>query len=249
MKKIIRHIRKDWIKYGLETMAILVGILGAQFLSNLNEQRKEKELEQEYLINLLADLENQAVTTESQMSYEKGNQKVCEYLLELIHEPPYPVDSINVEFMKLARKTFVVSKVVFEDLKYSGHLASISDQGFRYELAKFYQKTAYAETVITKNNESHADKLLQDIVDMGMADYGINQNFSLMEEYDFSLNVRPFTGSQQMIEKLLYDDQMRFRMHNMVSFRGRVNSLQHRIMEDLLEENHHMIDLLKDLLE
>jgi len=248
MKEIVRHIQKDWIKYGLETLAILIGILGAQFLSNLNEQRNERELEQEYLINLLADLENQVVTTESQMSYEIGNQEICKNLLEFIHEPPYLVDSINIEFMKLARKTFVVSKVVFEDLKYSGHLASISDQNFRYELAKFYQKTAYTEMVKIKNNESHADKLLQDIVHMGLADYGTKQNFILMEEYDFSLNVTPFTGSQQMIEQMLYDDQIRFRIHNMLSFRGKVNSVQHRILTELLEENRRMIALLTELL-
>lgn len=45
--------------YGLETLAVLIGILGAQFMSYLNEQRKKRELEQEYLTNLLADLENQ----------------------------------------------------------------------------------------------------------------------------------------------------------------------------------------------
>ena len=248
MKKIIRHLQKDWIKYGLETLAILIGILGAQFLSNLNEQRKERELEHKYLINLLADLENQVETIESQMSFEIDNREFCENLLGLIHEPPYLVDSINVVLMKLARKTFVVSKVVFEDLKYSGHLASISDQNFRYELAQFYQKTTYAELVITKNNESHADKLLQDIVHFGFADYGIRHNYTLMGKFAFALNSKPFNGSKQIIEQMLYDDQTRFRLHNMLAVRARVNNVQHSILADLLEENHRMIGLLKELL-
>ena len=194
MNKLIAHLRKDWIKYGLETVAILVGILGAQYLSNLNENRQERELEHIYLVNLLADLENQVETIEDQISYELGNQKICETLLDLIKAPPYEVERFNIELVKLARKTFVVSKVVFEDLKYSGHLANIRDQDFRYELAKFYQMTAYAEMVIAKNNESFADKLLQDVVLLGVADYGINKNFSLMEEYDFTVDVQPFKG-------------------------------------------------------
>jgi len=151
--------------------------------------------------------------------------------------------------MKLARKTFVVSKAVFEDLKYSGHLSSLSDQNFRYELAKFYQKTAYAEMVIAKNNESFADKLSQDAVILGVADYGINKEFSLRNIYNFSLNVKPFTGSQQLIEKVLNDDQIRFRLHNSLTFRGRVNSLHHRMLTELLKENQRMIDLLSEILE
>jgi len=45
MKQIVKHIRTDWVKYGFETLAILVGILGAQYLSNLNEKRLEREIE------------------------------------------------------------------------------------------------------------------------------------------------------------------------------------------------------------
>jgi len=127
----------------------------------------------------------------------------------MLHEPPYLVDSI-----------YVVSKAVFEDLKYSGHLSSISDQDFRYQLAKFYQRSAYAEAVISNNNESFADKLSQDVVQMGVADYGINKEFSLHLALDFSVNVKPFTGSQKLIVKVLNDDQIRFRVHNMLTFGG-----------------------------
>lgn len=60
-KRIVKQFRSDWIKYGFETIAIVVGILGAYYLSNWKEHRVEKETEMEYLKNLLVDLENQVL--------------------------------------------------------------------------------------------------------------------------------------------------------------------------------------------
>ena len=60
MKKIFIHLRENWIKYGFETLAFLVGLLLAFSLNNWNEERKDRILEIEILIeirqNLIQDL-------------------------------------------------------------------------------------------------------------------------------------------------------------------------------------------------
>ena len=60
MKKVIKYLGENWIKYGFETFAILIAILVALALENWNEERKERILEIEILAeikqNLIEDL-------------------------------------------------------------------------------------------------------------------------------------------------------------------------------------------------
>lgn len=56
MKKIINHLKDNWIKYGFETLVVTVGILGAFTLNNWNEARKDKKVELRFYQELRADL-------------------------------------------------------------------------------------------------------------------------------------------------------------------------------------------------
>ena len=40
MKKIINHLKENWIRHGFETLVVAVGILVAFTLNNWNEGRK-----------------------------------------------------------------------------------------------------------------------------------------------------------------------------------------------------------------
>ena len=57
MKKIVNHLKENWIKYGFETFVIIVGILGAFALNNWNESRKASRVEKEHLINIYESLQ------------------------------------------------------------------------------------------------------------------------------------------------------------------------------------------------
>ena len=52
MKKIIEHLRENWIKHGFETLYVIVGILVALGLNNWNEKRKDRILE----IDILSEI-------------------------------------------------------------------------------------------------------------------------------------------------------------------------------------------------
>ncbi len=79
MKKIINHLGENWIKYGFETLAILIGILGALSLENLNEDRKDRKNEYILLQQLKADFET------NQQLIEEGleEQKLYSIILQL----------------------------------------------------------------------------------------------------------------------------------------------------------------------
>jgi len=60
MKKILKHLRKKWLWYGLETLVVVIGVLIAFLLSSWNENRKERKEEVKILTALHAEItENQ----------------------------------------------------------------------------------------------------------------------------------------------------------------------------------------------
>ena len=75
MRQIFEHIKSNWIKYGFETTAIIIGILGAHYLSNWKDSRVEKKTEAEYLSKLVVDLRDQAENILSQIALETATRK------------------------------------------------------------------------------------------------------------------------------------------------------------------------------
>ena len=57
MKKILDHLKKNWIVYGFETLTIVVGILGAYSLNNWNENRKQRKDDIHFLYSLKSEIE------------------------------------------------------------------------------------------------------------------------------------------------------------------------------------------------
>jgi hypothetical protein len=53
MKKLLKHLKENWIRHGFETFAILIGVLAAFSLSNWNEGRNAKKQERIVLQQLL----------------------------------------------------------------------------------------------------------------------------------------------------------------------------------------------------
>jgi hypothetical protein len=81
IKKIITHLKLNWITYGFETFTIIVGILGAFTLNNWNENRKQHNSDIEFLKNLKIELVNDTtVLSQKQSTYIDINNQLSETL-------------------------------------------------------------------------------------------------------------------------------------------------------------------------
>ncbi len=247
IKKVFKHLGTNWIKYGFETVAIIVGILGAVTLDNWNSRRLEEQDEIEYLSNLKVDLESQLEIIVIQKDFEEAMGSVCEDILETIHEPPYDVDRLNELATSLGRKTFVVRNAVYEDLKYSGNLDIISNEDLRNALLNFYQHITRAESVFANNNQA-IHQLGNLLMENGLADFGFSKDLNFPVGYDISIDIKPFRNAEKIITSQLENDLLRFVFHNRLVFRGRLSSIHVYLLEDLVEENKLLIGQLEDLL-
>jgi uncharacterized protein DUF6090 len=90
MKAIFSHIKEHWIKYSLETLVVMAGILGAYALNNWNEVRKDNKIELEIYAELNSSLRSDSVklreTIEKLQLCNEGLQKVifkeCEDIIK-----------------------------------------------------------------------------------------------------------------------------------------------------------------------
>ena len=248
MESIFRYMKNNWLKYGFETAAIVVGILGAFALSTWHETRKEKASEKEYLENLLVDLEGHLDNIETQIKFENVARVACEEILVLIEQAPYDILQLNSRYNSLGRRSFVNSSPVFEDLKYSGHLSLISEPGLRQAIFKYYQYVDYVETVIASNNSNYVDKMSYQLFNMSLVDHGYTKNLTVGPGLDFSLNVEPFSGAEELIRSQLENNEVRFNLHNMMVMRGRTSSLQAYLLDELKAETLQLIKQLNKIL-
>lgn len=129
MGKFRTLLNKDWLKYGFETFAVLVGVLGAFALENWQDTLRDRKTEKEYIQNLIS----------------------------MLNHAPKEIDEIVKLASSLSRKTFVVYNPVFEDLKYSGHLSLLSITQHKNAVLGFYQLAEYVERVLNQNNAIYAE--------------------------------------------------------------------------------------------
>lgn len=107
MKKIIDHLGENWIRYGFETFAILIGIMGALSLENLNEDRNDRKKEYVLLQQLKADFETNQQLIDLGMEEQKYYTTILQLTLnhtgpEVEMPEPEVLDSIdNLDYITL----------------------------------------------------------------------------------------------------------------------------------------------------
>ena len=110
MAKLFRHLKKNWIKYGFETLTILAGIIGALTIDNWNEERKERIQELSILQQLQGDFKTNQQLIESGILKYQGIEKIIRLTInhtgpEVDLPEPEVLDSL--ELLKYVRVELV----------------------------------------------------------------------------------------------------------------------------------------------
>jgi hypothetical protein len=148
MKKILKHFKKNWYRYGLETLVVIIGILVAFTLNNWNEQRKDRELEKEILVDLKLNLESNITLLEGRIKYFSSGQKSCKIILDVIDSRLPNHDSLGYHFSKATRGyggADVISYVGYEALRNNG-FSLITNKLLKDEIMQLFENT-YRELI------------------------------------------------------------------------------------------------------
>ncbi len=81
MKKIINHLKENWIRHGFETLVVTIGIFSAFMLNNWNENRIEQNITTSLFQNLLVSLKQDSTNIDLIISHLEKSVNAQEYIL------------------------------------------------------------------------------------------------------------------------------------------------------------------------
>lgn len=164
MKIILNHLKENWIKYGFETIVIIIGILGAYSLNSWNEVRKEKIKEIELLVelkdNLTEDIKGGRQNDKKQTQRINDIEKLIEHL-----EAGHPdMDTLAVYFKSAhILEDFEVNYSAYETLKSIG-LEKLSSKAIKKEITRYYDVNVQSRSSIIERLNIEHRTLLQQIL-------------------------------------------------------------------------------------
>ena len=131
MKKIINHLKENWIRHGFETLVVTVGILGAFTLNNWNEWRKDRLKEKEILTDLIENLNYNKNTIQKITGILNGNHKSSNIIINTIEKKKFFHDSLGSHMaIALNPTTEMIEELTlmgYESMKNNGFDLIIND--------------------------------------------------------------------------------------------------------------------------
>jgi len=137
MKKIIKHLRKNWIRHGFETLAVLIGVLAAFSLNNWYENRKARKQELVVLKELKEEFKYNRAELENFFEYLDGRIQPARALYKLYDRDSREVsiDELDSLFVvTILYYQFQVGQSVLTEVISSGRLSLIQNDNLRYLL-------------------------------------------------------------------------------------------------------------------
>lgn len=247
MIKFFRKIRQrllsenkfsKYLLYALgEIVLVVIGILIALRINNWNEERKNAHLEQDYLISILADLEN--LTSNTQRIYVNQFDEKIENLrfAKTYMEAPYAIvdttNFINTITKGAASFTgfYLADDGAYQELVSTGNLRLINNDSLRKDLSEFYTDMKI-QTELSKRYHTEYGSYINSIRPFDNENPGYIGNYDMLEFLE-ELKTKKF--SQLTDHELSYAYRTR-RMAKIIVSRGHI--MQEKIEQELKKSKH-----------
>jgi len=150
MIPIFRKIRKKmaddnrplkYIRYAIgEIVLVVIGILIALQINNWNQNRKENNIENKILVEILNGLNEDLIDIRANMRSHRVGLKACRYYHDMFTNKQVQTDSIQYYYKYLTMGYISIqNKSGYESLKSRG-LELIKDDSLRNDIIKLYEQ-------------------------------------------------------------------------------------------------------------
>ncbi|MFP4844389.1 DUF6090 family protein [Winogradskyella sp. PE311] len=189
MIKFFRKIRYElmeqnkttkYFKYAIgEIVLVVIGILIALQINNLNDQRKLKQQEQTYYCKIAEDLQVDIKNIDSSLITIDKRLESTERFLKNLLKIQKDKQVIFKDFLPTIRYyKFIPTKVAIEDITSSGKLETLKNPTFKKRILSHYTAQDNAQNIIDINYYKLVDKLfnVEKFTDFGFQEVPKYQN-------------------------------------------------------------------------
>lgn len=160
-RRILAHLRnQQWTAIAIDFLIVVAGVFVGIQAANLNGERIDRRLEQEYRGRLLADLDAILDNAANQLEFETNKSREVAGALALSALPPSE-DKARRLGQALVATTIRLSpnfeSPTFNDLQNSGRLSLIRDPALRRDLSTYFARLQYLRGAIGRNNDNFAE--------------------------------------------------------------------------------------------
>jgi len=172
LRRFTQHLKdQNWFAVGLEVIVLIVGIFLGMQVTEWNDERKEKQLEDEYLALLSRDLMAINKTLSEQLAHEQFIIEASTKALKYINNPDQefkPVEFGQLLSQMWGRRTLTLQSPIFTELKSAGRLSIIRDNKLRNSIMEYFDSLVRTERVVDKNNNFQVEPFTAYLRDSGI---------------------------------------------------------------------------------
>ena len=226
MRKIIDHLKENWVRHGFETFVVIAGVLIAFSLSDWNENRKVNKTRVSYLNRLKNDLQGDSENLAQLIEGRKSHARRVEHFNDLfdlgIYNPAQLKDSLLLVGTGLHR--YLPLDITYEELINSGQIGLLNEK----------LRTSLAELDRTKDFYVIINAT---IISGFFAQYNEVRKYWNTTSLDFT----ELAGVDQNDEDILYGLRLEVNMV-MGSYEWTLDNINR--YEELIEGNNALIQLI-----
>ncbi len=195
MKKIIKHLRENWIRHGFETLYVIVGILVALSLDNWKEERKERILEIEILSeikeNLIQEFKDHNQNTRFLSNVVRSSGIILDHLNKNL---PYH-DSLAHHFAWLPMAANFDPVTTGYELLLSEGVTIVGNDSIRQHISKIYADYKWMKDFLKDriylNNQPLFDDMMKKFKTFEIMNRAVPRNYEeLKTDDDFKVLVQ-----------------------------------------------------------
>ncbi len=149
LRRFLTHFRRqDWIAICLDFVIVVVGIFVGLQVNQWNEDRKDRQLELQYLASLKLDFESDIEELDNAIALAQMRSRLFRQIHEAVDTGRIEGDS--TEFVWAVFNSMLLNypsytRTTVNDLMSTGNLQLIRDANVKRQIASYYREISYRE--------------------------------------------------------------------------------------------------------
>jgi hypothetical protein len=241
LRSVTKHVKdQNWFAVFIDFIIVVVGILIAFQITEWNETRQDRAIEQDYKVLLIEDLTTIKDELVQQIEHEEFIIKHAARSLKILNNlSTQPQTDLFGQTLTLitGRRTLKLESPTFTEIKGAGRLTVIQNTALRKEIITYFDDLSRSVTVVQKNNDYFVESFTAFLKNIGIGIIPLNQ-----ESCDPNANNMPCkfsqyfqaamngekTDSAELILNAPFDDSIWIQFRSHISYRamGAVSNLQ-----------------------